>query len=236
MALFKTIATLLALAVSLSTKSKSMKKISLLLMSVVIISAVAAAQAYEGTIQYDKKKQAAIAIDYAYPPEAVENAIIQRLEKLGYRAREEKGILNRDKGFLVFKNAYITDISIDKIDYIIKVERKSRKESEEAILYLIMNKEGGNSMEKMDSYDIGRAKSYLNNMLPDIETANLELLIKAKEEMVNKAEKKLKNLQSDKLELENKLTANSKMQDETIKDIETEKQNLETLRGKRKKE
>lgn len=213
-----------------------MKKISLLLISLVTIAAIARAQAYEGSVQYDKKKQAAIMIDYSYPSKAVENAIIQRMEKLGYHAKEEKGILNRDKGFFVFKNAYITDITINKIDYIIKVERKSRKESEEAILYLIMNKEGGNAMDKMDAYDIGRAKSFLNNMLPDIEAANLELLIKAKEEMVAKAEKKLKNLQADKLELENKITANAKMQDETIKDIELNKENLETLKGKRKKE
>ena len=213
-----------------------MKKISLLLISFVMIAAIARAQAYEGSVQYDKKKQAAIMIDYSYPSKAVENAIIQRMEKLGYHAKEEKGILNRDKGFFVFKNAYITDITIDKIDYIIKVERKSRKESEEAILYLIMNKEGGNAMDKMDAYDIGRAKSFLNNMLPDIEAANLELLIKAKEEMVAKAEKKLKNLQADKLELENKIIANAKMQDETIKDIELNKENLETLKGKRKKE
>lgn len=213
-----------------------MKKISLLLISLVTIAAIARAQAYEGSVQYDKKKQAAIMIDYSYPSKAVENAIIQRMEKLGYHAKEEKGILNRDKGFFVFKNAYINDITINKIDYIIKVERKSRKESEEAILYLIMNKEGGNAMDKMDAYDIGRAKSFLNNMLPDIEAANLELLIKAKEEMVAKAEKKLKNLQADKLDLENKITANAKMQDETIKDIELNKENLETLKGKRKKE
>ena len=213
-----------------------MKKISLLLISFVMIAAIARAQAYEGSVQYDKKKQAVIMIDYSYPSKAVENAIIQRMEKLGYHAKEEKGILNRDKGFFVFKNAYITDITIDKIDYIIKVERKSRKESEEAILYLIMNKEGGNAMDKMDAYDIGRAKSFLNNMLPDIEAANLELLITAKEEMVAKAEKKLKNLQADKLELENKIIANAKMQDETIKDIELNKENLETLKGKRKKE
>ena len=213
-----------------------MKKISLLLISLVTIAAIARAQAYEGSVQYDKKKQTAIMIDYSYPSKAVENAIIQRMEKLGYHAKEEKGILNRDKGFFVFKNAYITDITINKIDYIIKVERKSRKESEEAILYLIMNKEGGNAMDKMDAYDIGRAKSFLNNMLPDIEAANLELLITAKEEMVAKAEKRLKNLQADKLDLENKITANAKMQDETIKDIELNKENLETLKGKRKKE
>ena len=212
-----------------------MKKICLLAIIFLNISAALQAQAYEGNIQFDKKKQAAIAIDYSYPVQAVENAIIQRMEKLGYRAKEEKGILNRDKGFLVFKNAYVTDISMDKMDYIIKVERKSRKESDEAVLYLILQKDGANAIDKLESYDIGQAKTYLNNMLPDIEAANLELQIKAQEEVVGKAEKKLKGLQDDKIELEKKLAENVKSQDDTIKDIEAQKLSLETLRGKRKK-
>jgi hypothetical protein len=211
-----------------------MKKISLLFISFLTISAAVSAQAYEGTIQYDKKKQAAIAIDYAYPQEAVENAIVQRMEKLGYRAKEEKGILNKDKGFLIFKNAYITDISKDKMDYLIKVERKSRKESDEAVLYMVMQKDGENAMSKLEASDIGKAKSYLNNMLPDIEAANLELQIKAQAEVVAKAEKKLKALRDDQANLETKLQQNKTDQESTQKDIEAQKQGLGVLIGKRK--
>jgi hypothetical protein len=195
----------------------------------------ATAQAYEGSVQYDKKKQPALVIEYAYPAQAVENAFVRRMEKLGYRPKEEKGILNRDKGFLLYKNAYITDISKDKMDYILRVERKNRKENEEAVLYLVLQQDGVNALDKLDSYDTGRAKSYLNNMLPDIEEANLELQIKAQEEVVTKAEKKLKGLQEDKLALETKLAENVKSQDETLKDIEAQKASLETLRGKRRK-
>jgi hypothetical protein len=213
-----------------------MKKISLLFLSFLILAAAGVAQAYEENIQYDKKKQPAIAIDYSYPSQAVENAFVQRMEKLGYRPKEEKGILNRDKGFLLFKNAYVTDISKEKMDFIIKVERKSRKESDESVLYLIMQKDGENALGKLESYDIGKAKSFLNNMLPDIEAANLELQIKAQEEVVAKAEKKLKDLQQDKIDLENKLAANLKSQDDTIKDLESQNQTLVNLRDKRKKE
>lgn len=212
-----------------------MMKVALLFIITLFISVAAWAQAYEGTIQYDKKKQGAIAIDYAYPPEAVQNAVVQKMERLGYKAKEEKGILNRDRGFIVFKNAYVTDISRDKMDYILKVERKSKKQSDEAVLYMIMLKGDDNAIGKMDAYDIGNAKSFLNNMLPDIEVANLELQIKAQEEVVTKAEKKLKGLQSDKIELENKLTNNLKSQDDTIKDIDAQKQALENLQGKRKR-
>ena len=212
-----------------------MKKINLLFIAFLSFSIGMLAQSYEGTIQFDKKKQAAIVIEYNYPSQAVENAFVKRMEESGFKVKEEKGILNRDKGFLVFKNAYITDISRDRMDYIVKVERKSKKENEESILYMVMSKDGNNALGSLDAYDVGAAKAFLNNMLPDIEAANLELQIKAQEEVVAKAEKKLKGLQEDKIELEKKLSENIKSQDDTIKDIDAQKISLETLRGKRKK-
>jgi valyl-tRNA synthetase len=211
-----------------------MKKIILLFMGVLAVSVSALAQAYEGSIQYDKKKQQAIAIDYNYSPEAVQNAIVGKLQKMGYKPKEEKGILNRDKGFLVFKNAYVTDISKERMDYFIKVERKSRKESDESTLYLVMNKDGVNAMEKMEASDIGKAKSFLNDMLPDIEAADLEIRIKDQEETVAKAEKKMSNLKADQASLEKKLNDNKTDQEATQKDIEAQKQALGVLTGKRK--
>jgi hypothetical protein len=193
-----------------------------------------AQQAYEGTIQYDKKKQKAVVIDYGYPAQAVENAFIQKMEKLGYKAKEEKGILNRDKGFLIFKNAYVTDISDDKMDFMVKVERKSRKESDEAVLYMIMMKEDSNALDKLEAYDIGRSKTFLNNMIPDIEAAHLELQIKEQEEVIAKAEKKLRNLKDDQSSLEKKLQENKTDQNNTEKDIENQKQALVNLVNKRK--
>lgn len=211
-----------------------MRKLYLSLLILVAANLSSFAQAYEGTVQFDKKKQNAILIDYSYPAKAVENAFIGRMEKLGYRPKEEKGILNRDKGFLVFKNAYVTDISTDRMNYAIKVERKSRKESDESILYLILQKDGEDAMAKIDAYDMGKAKQYLNSMLPDIEAAQLELMIKDQEDVVAKAEKKLKDLQEEKRTLEKKLADNEKGQDDTIKDIEAQKNSLENLRSKRR--
>ncbi len=211
-----------------------MKKIILLFIGIIAITIPALAQAYESSIQYDKKKQTAIAIDYNYSPEAVQNAFVQKMEKLGYKAKEEKGILNKDKGFLVFKNAYVTDVSSDKMDYIVKVERKSRKAGDQAILYMIMNKGDENAMLKMDAYEIGNAKSFLNSMLPDVEAASLELDIKAQQETVAKAEKKLSDLKNDQISLEKKLAENKTGQENTQKDIEAQKQALGILMGKRK--
>lgn len=212
-----------------------MKRIALSGLIILLFAGMALAQAYEGTIEFDKKKQKAFVINYSYPTEAVQNAIIKKMESLGYKTKEEKGFLNKDKGFLVYKNAFVTDISRDKMDYIVKVERKSRKESDESVLYIIMNKtDGTNAIEKMDAYDTDQAKYFLNNLLPDIQAANLELQIKEQEEIVAKAEKKLRDLKDDQLSLEKKLQDNKIAQDNTQKDIESQKQTLGTLIGKRR--
>ena len=194
----------------------------------------AKSQAYEGRIDYDKKKQQAIVIDYSFQPDAVQNAIVQKMGKMGYKAKEEKGLFNKDKGFLVFKNVYITDISGDRMDVVINVERKSRKASDESVLYMIMIRNGENALLTMGPGNISKAKSFLNNMLPEVEAADLELRIKDQEETVAKAEKKLSTLKEDQVNLEKKLSDNKADQEATQKDIEAQKQALGILIGNRK--
>ncbi len=211
-----------------------MTKKYMLIAVLVGITQWAMGQAYEGTIKYDKKTQRAIVIDYPYPPEAVENAIIDKMAKLGYKVKEEKGLFNGDKGFLVFKSAYVTDISDEAMDYIVKVERKSRKASDESTMYMIVSKGDQNAIDKLGAEGITRGKSFLNNMQPDVESANLEIQIKDQTEVVMKAEKKLKDLQDDQATLEKKLRDNKKDQENTEKDIEAQKKALENLQSKRK--
>ena len=210
-----------------------MKKMGLIV-SGLLMTVLSFGQSYEASIQYDKKKQQAIAIDFVFQPQAVENAIVQKLAKMGYKPKEEKGILNRDKGFLVFKNIFITDIMSDRMDYLIKVERKSRKEADESIMYLVMLKDDKNAMGIMDAGDVGRAKSFLNNLLPEVEAADLELQIIAQQEVVAKAEKKLRDLKEEQTRLERKIADNKSGQESTQKDIESQKQALGVLEGKRR--
>jgi hypothetical protein len=218
-----------------------MKRYLLFMFTALVMAAPAFSQAYESTIEYGKKKQQAIAVDFAYSQEAVENAIVQRIEKLGYQAKMEKGLFNKDKGFIIFKNAFITDISESSMDYLVKVDRKSRKEKDESTLYIIMQKDGANSLTAMDAYGVGKAKGFLNNLLPDVEAANLELQIKAQDEVVVKAEKKFKDLQDDQASMEKKikdledsLKKNATDQENQKKEIENTKQALEALKAKRK--
>jgi hypothetical protein len=212
-----------------------MKKSLLALFAFVLFTVTGFAQAYEGTAEYDKKKQPAIIIDYAYPSEAVEAAVVQKMERMGYKGKEEKGLFNKDKGFRVYKAAIISDISSNSMDYMIDVERKSRKEKDESSVYLIINKNGQNIMEgSADPDAIAAAKEFLNKMIPEVEAANLELQIKAQEEVITKSEKKLKGLRDDQDDLEKKLKNNQRDQENAQKDIDNQKAALENLRGKRK--
>ena len=214
-------------------KTAKMNKRHLLLFLSIFLSFQLFAQAYEDKLTYDKKKQMAIAINYSYSPEAVQNAVIEKFRVMGYKPKEEKGIFNADKGVLIFKNAYVMDISAERMDYIVKVERKSRKEADEAVLYMILQKYDVNALEKMDIAGIGKSKLFLTNLIPNIEAADLELRINAQEDQVIKTEKRIKGLEDEQADLEKKLKANAQDQVDSKKDLEDQRKELEVLKGKR---
>lgn len=223
------------------TKIIAMRKLTL---SLIFLSAsfLLKAQAFEDKIEYNKEKQACIAIEYNYSPQAVENAVVSRMNKLGYKGKEEKGMFNKDKGFRVYKEAMIGDISPSRYDYVINVDRKSKKESDAAVLYLIILKDNGNALSRLNTEELGGARTFLSNLVPDIEEADLELKITAQEDVVIKSEKKLKSLQSDKDDMEKRIKklqddikTNEKDQDSQTADIENQRKALESLKGKRKK-
>jgi hypothetical protein len=213
------------------------------LLTLILIAAtfIVNAQAYEDKIEYNKEKQACIVMDYNFPPLAVENAIVAKMNKLGYKGKEEKGMFNKDKGFRVYKDAMIGDISPSRYNYVINVDRKSRKESDDAVLYLIIMKDDGNALSRLNTEELGNAKSFLYNLLPDIEAENLELQITAQAEVVTKAEKKLKSLKDEKDDMEKRIKKlqddikqNEKDQDKQSSEIENQRKALDALKSKRK--
>ncbi len=217
-----------------------MKKAALFLPLCLVLPVILTAQAYEGSIEFEKKKQRAVVIDYTFPPEAVENALVQKMEKLGYKGKEEKGLFNKDKGFRVYKSAFISEISESSMDYILKVEQRSRRAKDESTVYLVIRKNGENAMDGFEATEMTRAKDFLNNLLPDVEAANLELQIRDQEELVTKTEKKLSGLKDDKKNMEEKVRKlqddirdNEKEQSRTVEEIENHRKALEQLKGRR---
>jgi len=163
------------------------------------------------------------------------------MNKLGYKGKEEKGMFNKDKGFRVYKDAMIGDISPGRYNYVVNVDRKSKKESDAAVLYLIIMKDDGNALSRLNTEELGKAKAFLYNLLPDIEAENLELQITAQEDVVSKAEKKLKSLQNDKDDMEKRIKKlqddikqNEKDQEKQTSEIDNQRKALESLKEKRK--
>lgn len=192
------------------------------------------AQPYEEKIEYDKKKQPCLAMDFNHPPLAVENAFKLKMDQLGYKGKEEKGLFNKDKGFLVYLETVIPDISPTTYDYVVSIGKKSRKSEDESVIYFLVMKNGENVLAALNTMEFGNTKAYLINMMPDIEAASLELKISALEELVSKEEKRLKGLRDDKEDLEKKIRDNEKEQDKQQKEIESQKKILEELKLKRK--
>lgn len=210
-----------------------MKRILIGLVSL-IPAIISSAQSYEGSIEYQKKDQKAMIIEFPYAPSVVEDALIEKMEKMGYKKKESKG-------FLVYKGAVISDISSEPADYMIKVERKSRKEKDESVVYLVMNKGEENIMARSDAFVNSNLKTFLNGLAPEMEAFNLEKQILEQADAVAKAEKKLRDLKDDKENMEKKIKKlqedikdNEKDQENQQKEIDTLKQTFEAMKGKRK--
>jgi hypothetical protein len=195
-------------------------------------SLTASAQAYEGKVSYQKNEQPALIMEYNYPPDLVESAIKQKMEKMGLKGKSSKG-------FIVYSGATISDISSSPMDYAFKVERKSRRDKNSSIVYMVMN--GANVLSAESNSTNSNGKYFLGNLSPDIESSSLEVDIKAQEDNLAKAEKKYKTMQDDKADMEKKirklqddLKTNEKDQDNQVKELEKQRGVLEALKGRRK--
>jgi len=215
-------------------KTSAMRKIIITINFIFLLALIARSQSYEGTVDYQKKGEKAIVIEFPYPASVVEDAIVDKMEKLGLKKKESKG-------FLVYKNAILTDISSEPADYMIKVERKSRKDRDESIVYLLVNRNDENIIARNDALLNSNAKTFLDHLTPDVDAFNLEVQIKDQESALSKAEKKLRDMQDDQESMEKKikklqddLKDNAKDQQNQQKEIEKQRQVLDSMKAKRK--
>lgn len=96
-------------------------------------------------------------------------------------------------------------------------------------------------LDVLDESIKNNAKTFLKDMLPDIEAYDLEVKIKDQEETLAKAEKKMKNLENDlddmekkKKKLEEDIEQNKKDREKQKGEIEDQKRALDNLIMKRK--
>lgn len=194
-----------------------------LVSSLTVATVFAQSDPIEGTIEYQKGIKRAAVIELPYSPDIVEGALKQHLAKNGIK--EE-----RLKGMQVFKNARLTPTDGEAADLYFKVEKKSRREDNTSVVYLIMGRPNENVALRTadDAYRIQDAKAFLGNFRPRAQSYELERNISINEDNIRKSEKKLTDLQDDRKRLEKKIQE----QEQELNRLRTEK---ESLLGKRAK-
>ena len=177
----------------------------------------------EGSIEYQKGEKRAAIVEVPYPPELVENALKDHLAKGG--VKEE-----RLKGMQVFKNARLTPTDGEVADLYFKVEKKSSKDENNSVVYLIMGRPNENVALRTpdDAYRIQDAKSFLSTLHPQTQSYELERNISINDENFKKSERKLNDLRADRKKLDKKINE----LEQEVNRLNSEK---ETLIGKRVK-
>ncbi len=209
--------------------------LSSLLALMPFVSAFSQADPIEGTVNYQKGEKRAAIIELPYSPEIVEGALRDNLAKGGVKAEKLKGMQ-------VFKNARLTPTDGEAADLYFKVERKSRKEENVSVVYLIMGRPNENVGLRPgdDAYRIQDAKSFLGSLKPKAESHKLERDISKEDDNIKKSERKLKDLQDEQkslekriLELQDKLAQRIKDQENTTAEIGRQKESRDSMIGRR---
>ncbi|WP_315818267.1 hypothetical protein [Paraflavitalea speifideaquila] len=176
----------------------------LILMVSAFISTRTKAQvtASESKVEHTKGDKIAAVIELPYPVEEVEAAIEEHFSKKG-------GKSDKIKGYQVFRNMKLSDDEVELNDLHFRVERKSRKEKDITLVYLLVGRPSENvgARSGVDRHKINEAKAFLNQLTPSVESRHLDVQIKEQETVMQKATKKNLSLMEEQKELEEKIKA-----------------------------
>lgn len=209
---------------------------SLMAASFLFTAPAFAQTANEGKVEHTNGNKASAVIELPYPEDEVNVMLTDVMESRGVKG-------DKAKGFVVYRNVKLHDKDEDLNDLHFKVERKSRKEKDITLVYLLIGKPSENIglRSATDYHKIEEAKSFLNTLVPRMEAHHLEVQIKEQEVLLTKAEKKFLSLVEDSVSyvdkikgLEQKLSTNRT--DRASQDVEVKKQRtvLEAMRSRRK--
>ena len=172
-----------------------MKKQIYTLVACLLVTYFAAAQS-SGELEWQKKKIPATVLDVPYTASVTEDAIRQKFSQMGYSAKESKGVYS-------YKAVRIPEIMEETFDVLLKVERKSRKEKDESVVYFVVARGGDNYVKATDdAVLIAKIKQYCLGFIPLAEAQSLEVEIKGQEDKVKATEKKLKDYEDESSSLE----------------------------------
>lgn len=190
-------------------------------------------------VKFDKTEQPALILELPYNKEISEDFIITNLKKTGYEPETTGSLLwkkNKVNGFYVFKNVRLTGAD-RPADLYFKVEQKSKRQKDQSVIYLLMDK-GANEFATSADYTLHTAgNNFMNGFVQESAVFKHDLDVKAQEEVVKNAEKKLQKLvdEDKKLlnrmeELQKNIRQNKDDQESQRKVIENEQKKLQDLK------
>lgn len=203
----------------------------LLIVTTTYAPAFSQTTATETKIEYQKGVKPAAVIEMPYPAEIVEGALRENIT-----TRDVKEA--RLKGMQVFKGARLTPADGEVVDLYFRVERKGRRGDSTAVVYLILGRPNENVALRTpgDLYRIEDGKAFLNKIVPAVGAYQLEVKIKAQEDLIKKSERNLKGLLDDQKlieerirDLQDKLTQNRKDQESQIADLAKQRSTRDVL-------
>lgn len=163
-------------------------------------------------------------------PNLVESVI---KDKLKLQSGKTKNI----KGFLVYRGIVLPSIDPQRqIDLFVKIDNKSRKESDASLVYFIPTKAGVIPDDKVKKGavplidPIAGGMRFMDDIRPDVLQKQYEKNILDQQEEVKKADKKLQNLKDEQASLEKKI---KQLQDELVqnqKDQSAQQTELDRLK------
>ncbi|MBC7886883.1 MAG: hypothetical protein H7Z13_03280 [Ferruginibacter sp.] len=160
------------------------------------------------TIEFNGGKYNGYLIEFNASPDIVEEAIKERFKLQGIKPKETKS-------FMVYRNVVIPLIDpVKPMDAFIKVERKSRKEKEQTIVYFISANPGEIPEDKLKSdaasksvgvTGIKKGDAFLTGLIPDVKQGVYNKDLADQQSQLKKEEKKLSGLLDDQADMEKKL-------------------------------
>jgi hypothetical protein len=167
-------------------------KTILLLLSLFSITLAQSQEVIESKTEFQKTAQPSVMVELPYSPDVVEDAIKDYFNRIGVKPDDSRG-------FQVFRSTKLGLTDAWNSDLYFKVERKSRKEKDESVIYFFATpeKQQPNLRKPGDNYGVDGARSFMKSMLPSIDSYNLQVQIAMQEEEVRKAEKKYQRIMDD---------------------------------------
>jgi hypothetical protein len=157
-------------------------------------------QAVDGFVSLVKGEKKSAMIEVPYSEDVVRKAFEDHMAKNGVKAEKYKD-------FQVYRGVKLHDFDAEVHDLYVKIDRKSRRDKNQSTVHLVVGRPSENMGLRSAEYShkMEESKNFLAAMVPNIEAQNLEKDIRGQQEVVQKAEKKLKSLQDDQREYEDKI-------------------------------